>query len=97
MALDVVRNMCDDAKAKNDSIVIVLATECDGKNNLVVVCGKEAVAKGANAGKIAKAASALTGGNGGGRPDSAVSGVKDASLIDTALEAVCGIVEEMVK
>ncbi|MDD6266194.1 MAG: alanine--tRNA ligase [Clostridia bacterium] len=97
MPLDVVRTMCDNAKANDDNIIIVLATDCDGKQNLVCVCGKNAVKSGANAGKIAKQASAVTGGNGGGRPDSAVSGIKDSSLVDKALEAVYGIVCDMIK
>lgn len=95
MPLEIVRNICDDAKSSNKNVVIALSTDYDGKQNIVVACGSDAVAKGAHAGKIAKAASAITGGNGGGRPDSAVSGIKNNSLVDKALNEVYRIVDEM--
>jgi alanyl-tRNA synthetase len=67
------------------------------KANLVVVCGKNAVAKGAHAGKIAGKVAALTGGKGGGRPDSAMAGIGDRFKIDEALDKVNEIVGEFVK
>ena len=64
---------------------------------LVVVCGKNAVAKGAHAGKIAGKVAALTGGKGGGRPDSAMAGIGDRFKIEEALDKVNEIVGEFVK
>ena len=52
---------------------------------LSAACGKEAVAKGAHAGNLVKAAAVIAGGNGGGRPDSAMAGGKDSSKIEEAL------------
>ena len=49
---------------------------------------KEAVAKGANAGKIIKEVAKTAGGGGGGKPDSAQAGAKDLSKLDEALALV---------
>ena len=54
---------------------------------MLCVCGKEAVKKGAHAGKIVKEVAAITGGKGGGRPDNAMAGVMDNRKIDEALLA----------
>ena len=94
---DVARTMCDNAKASDDNVVIVISTNNAGKLNFVVACGKEAVARGAHAGNIARAVSQMCGGNGGGRPDSAASGAKDASKIPDAIAAVPEIVRGMLK
>ena len=63
----------------------LVAVVSDGKLNFVVSCGKDAVASGAHAGKLAMAVASVTGGKGGGRPDSAVAGGRDISKIDDAL------------
>ena len=97
MAPDAARGVIDDLKAKDDSIVALLATNVDGKANLVCGCGKAAVAAGAMAGKIVGAAAAVTGGKGGGRPDNAMAGVGDASKLAEAIAAVPSIVEGMLK
>ena len=95
--MDVARTMCDGVKADDDLAVIVIAVNCDGKLNFVVACGKDAVARGAHAGNIARAVSQMCGGNGGGRPDSAASGAKDAAKIPDAIAAVPEIVKSMLK
>ncbi len=97
MTPDAARSVIDDLKAKDDSIVALLATNADGKANLVCGCGKAAVAAGAMAGKIVGAAAAVTGGKGGGRPDNAMAGVGDTAKIADAIAAVPGIVEGMLK
>ena len=91
MKPDALRALCDKFKAENDDLVAVLACAADGKVSFAVSCGKEAVAKGANAGKIIKAVATMCGGGGGGRPDSATAGGKDASKLDEALNAVKGL------
>ena len=69
--------------------------ECDGKTTLAVAVGKEAQAKGLAAGKLAKQIASIAGGNGGGKPDFAMAGIRDTSKIDEALAAVPGIVKEV--
>ncbi|MBQ8248639.1 MAG: alanine--tRNA ligase [Clostridia bacterium] len=97
MAPDAARQVIDDLKAKDDSIVALLTTNIDGKLNLVCGCGKSAVAAGAMAGKIVGAAAAIAGGKGGGRPDNAMAGATDVSKLADAVAAVPGIVEGMLK
>ncbi len=94
---DMLRKMGDEIKARETDAVAVIAGVDGDKANLVAVCGKNAVAKGAHAGKIAGKVAALTGGKGGGRPDSAMAGVGDRFKIDEALDKVNDIVAEFVK
>ena len=54
----------------------------------LAVCGKEAVAKGIKAGELVKSVSAVCGGKGGGKPDSAMGGGTEVSKVDDALAAV---------
>ena len=97
MRPDMLRKMGDEIKARESDIVAVIAGVNGEKANLLVVAGKDAVAKGAHAGKIAGKVASLTGGKGGGRPDSAMAGVGDRFKIDEALDKVEEIVAEFVK
>jgi len=94
---DVLRKMTDEIKAQNDDIIIILAGKDGGKGNLAVACGKDALAKGAHAGKIVGKIAALTGGKGGGRPDSAMAGIGDTAKIGDALGQAVTVVSEFVK
>ncbi len=85
------RSITDDFKANDESSVTVIAIVNGDKINFVASCGKAAVANGAHAGNILKQVSAICGGGGGGRPDSAQSGGKDVSKLDEALAAVKAI------
>ena len=82
---DTARTLCDSVKAKYPLGVAVFATVSDGKLNFVAAAGKEAVSLGAHAGNILREISAITGGKGGGRPDSAMSGGRDLDKVDEAL------------
>lgn len=88
---EILRQMGDQLKDKSPNTIGILA----GSGNLLCVCGKDAVKAGAHAGKIVKEVAAVTGGKGGGRPDSAMAGVGDATKIDEALLALNGIVENL--
>ncbi len=88
MGADAVRSLGDVIKDKDDSAVAVFAIHSGEKLNFIAVCGKEAVKNGAHAGKILGEVSAVTGGRGGGRPDSAMSGGKDIAKIADALALV---------
>ena len=82
---DAVRAIGDTVKASYPDTVAVFATVSDGKLNFVAAAGADAVKAGAHAGKILSEISALCGGKGGGRPDSAMSGGRDLDKIDLAL------------
>ncbi|MBQ1335132.1 MAG: alanine--tRNA ligase, partial [Clostridia bacterium] len=95
--MDTMRMMGDAAKERVPNGVAVISTVKDGKVSLLCVCGKDTIARGAHAGKIIKAVASICGGGGGGRPDSATAGGKDASKLEAALEAVNNIVSDMIK
>ncbi len=97
VAVDVARTMCDNIKANDGATVIVLSTQVDGKLNFVCACGKDSVSRGAHAGNIVRNVAMICDGKGGGRPDSAVAGAKDASKVDQALAQVASIVKDMLK
>jgi alanyl-tRNA synthetase len=86
--MDSLRSMVDEMKIKLGSAVIVLGAVTEGKVNLVAAVTPDLVAKGFHAGKIVKEAAAKCGGSGGGRPDMAQAGGKDASKLQEALRGV---------
>ena len=88
---DALRTMCDRARDENPNIVIVIAGINEGKANFAAAVGKEALKKGAHAGNIVREVAKITGSGGGGRPDSAMAGVKDIQKIEEALGAVEGL------
>ena len=91
MQVDAARKLADDIKARDERYVAVLAVENDGRLNFIAVAGKAAVAAGAHAGKLVGAVAAISGGKGGGRPDSAMAGGQDISKIDASLAAAADI------
>ena len=88
MKPDGARNLCDTIKSKYSDSVAVFAAVSDNKLNFVASAGQDAVKMGAHAGNILKEISAIVGGKGGGRPDSAMSGGKDLNMLDAALAKV---------
>ena len=94
---DELRTMGDKVRDKCADSVAVFASVNGEKGTIFVAVGKEALAKGANAGKIVKAVAQVTGGNGGGKPDNAMAGAKDLSKLDEALAKAEEIVAEFVK
>lgn len=94
---DELRTMGDKVRDKCADSVAVFASVNGEKGTIFVAVGKEALAKGANAGKIVKAVAQVTGGNGGGKPDTAMAGAKDLSKLDEALAKAGEIVAEFVK
>lgn len=88
MGADDLRTLGDSLKDKEPNLVLVLAGVSGDKATLVAMATKEAVAKGANAGKIIKEVAKTAGGGGGGKPDSAQAGAKDLSKLDEALALV---------
>ena len=82
------RAMGDFMRDKDPSVVAVLASINGEKVSFLAVCGKEAVAKGIKAGDLVKSVSAVCGGKGGGKPDSAMGGGTDLLKVDDALATV---------
>ena len=91
------RTMCDKVKGDNDSAVCLFAAVNGDKLTFCAAAGKEAIAKGANAGNIVREVAKLAGGNGGGKPDSAMAGGKDVSKADEAVAAAKDIIASMIK
>ncbi len=97
MTIDIARSLSDKLKDKASNNVIVLAINNGGKINFIAACSPDAVKAGAHAGNLLREVSAVTGGKGGGRPDSATSGGKDAEKIGEALAAAESILKGMLK
>ena len=68
-----------------------------GHTNATYDEAKKAVEAGVMAGKLVGAVSAVAGGKGGGRPDFAMAGAKDVSLVDKALDAAKPFILENLK
>ena len=94
---EALRSMCEKIRDKAPASVAALCAQNDGKTTLAVSVGKDAQARGLKAGVLVKEIAAVAGGNGGGKPDMAMAGIKDASKIDDALAAVPGIVRKNLK
>ncbi len=86
------RQMGDILKDREPNVVAVLAAVNGEKITFLCVCGKDAVKKGIKAGDIIKQVSAIAGGSGGGKPDSAMGGGKDPLMVDNALAMVDNVV-----
>ena len=91
---DTLRSMMDKLRDKEPNAVGALIGTDGSKTTLAVGVGKNALARGLKAGALVKQIAAIAGGNGGGKPDSAMAGIRDTSKIDDALNAVEGIVKE---
>ncbi len=90
--VDAMRKLGDAIKEKTQLCVCVFAALTDGKITFMATAGKDAVKKGVHCGKIIKEITAIAGGSGGGKPDSAQGGGKNADKIDNALAAVDEII-----
>ena len=97
LAVDIARSMTDKIKDTYADVVAVIAIS-DGESVKFLSCaGKDAVAHGAHAGKLVGAVAAVTGGKGGGRPDSAMAGGKEFSKLNEALASASATLASMLK
>ena len=94
---DMYEKFSDAVKNLSEPFVLVMAGTADEKPKFLCACSKAAIAKGAHAGKIVKEVAAVTGGKGGGRPESAMAGIGDKNKIDEALNALDGILANFIK
>ena len=79
------RDLGDQLKGKLGEGVVVLASEADGKVNLIAMATDGAMAQGAHAGNLIKAIAGKVGGGGGGRPNMAQAGGKNPAGIPDAI------------
>ncbi len=95
-SVDEMKSMADNIKEKNPMSVVVLATTFEDKITFVAMATKDAVAKGVHCGSIIREITAAAGGKGGGKPDMAQGGGRDASKIDNALALVDEIIAKQI-
>ena len=96
---DALRSMAETARDSAPNTVAVIAgTNAEkGTVSFACACSKDAIAKGAHAGNIVREVAKIAGGNGGGKPDMAMAGGKDASKVDDALMRADEILRNMLK
>ena len=87
------RDLGDQLKGKLGEGVVVLASDMDGKVNLIAMATEEAMGKGAHAGNLIKGIAGLVGGGGGGRPNMAQAGGKNPAGIPQAVAEAAKILE----
>lgn len=92
ISVNEMKSMADSIKQEMTNGVVVLAANTDGKITFLAMAMPEAVQQGVHAGNIIKEITAVAGGRGGGKPDMAQGGGKDANKIDNALAQVDEIV-----
>ncbi|MHB2009356.1 MAG: alanine--tRNA ligase, partial [Acidobacteriaceae bacterium] len=90
-----VRTLVDNLRGKLGSGVVVLGgVQEDGKVALIVGVTKDLTSR-VQAGKIVAQLAQMVGGSGGGRPDMAEAGGKDASQLDAALRSAPQVVQTL--
>ena len=94
--MNALRDLGDQLKTKLGEGVIVLASEIDGKVNLMVMATDEAQSKGAHAGNLIKAIASIVGGGGGGRPNMAQAGGKNPAGIEECLAKATEVLAEQI-
>ena len=90
------RSLADSLRSKMGSGVVVLASTSNGNVALISAVTKDLAGKKVHAGKLVGAVAQVVDGRGGGRPDLAEAGGKNAGAVPAALEKVYELVGEMV-
>ena len=91
------RDLGDQLKEKLGQGVVVIASDANGKVNLIAMATDEAMKQGAHAGNLIKGIAALVGGGGGGRPNMAQAGGKNPAGIKDAIAKVAEVLESQIK
>jgi len=94
---EALRDMGDWLRDRLGSGVIVLGTVVDGRPSLLAMVTPDLTSRGLNAGELVKRAAQVTGGGGGGRPEMAQAGGRDASRLDEALRVAKELAAEKMK
>lgn len=95
--MEAMRNMADMFREKLNSGIVVLGAAMEDKVNFIVAVTKDLAGKNAHAGNIIREVAKVAGGGGGGRPDLAQAGGKDAAKIGEALSKAYEIIENQLK
>lgn len=82
---DVLRDIADRVRNKLKPSLVILGANIEGRPAFLAAATPDLVEKGVHAGNLIREIAKVAGGGGGGRPDIAQAGAKDASLIDAAL------------
>jgi alanyl-tRNA synthetase len=90
------RVLGDRIKERSEAVVAV-GSAMEKKASILAVASKQAVERGAHAGKLVRELSAKLGGSGGGRPDSAMGGGSEPSRAQEALDAASALLGSMIK
>jgi alanyl-tRNA synthetase len=88
------RTLIDQFRDKIGSGVVVLGSTSNGNVSLIVGVTKDLTSR-VQAGKVIGPVAQQVGGKGGGRPDLAEAGGKDAGALDAALDGVYAVVESL--
>ncbi|MCX7678447.1 MAG: alanine--tRNA ligase [Spirochaetes bacterium] len=96
-AIDELRKLSDLIRAKENSSVVLLGSQHQGKPLLLFAATKSAVEKGIDCGAIIKETSKLVGGGGGGRKEMAQAGGKNPDKLEHALQEAARMAERMIK
>ena len=91
------RDLGDQLKEQLGEGVIVLASSCEGKVNLIVMATDAAMKQGAHAGNLIKSIAGKVGGGGGGRPNMAQAGGKNPAGIPDAVAEAKAALENQIK
>ncbi|MCL2821024.1 MAG: alanine--tRNA ligase [Oscillospiraceae bacterium] len=86
--VDKLRQIEDTLRDLELGVVAVLAAVKDDKITIMAACGKIAIEKGIKAGELIREVTKLCGGSGGGKPEFAMGGGKDASKLKETFDAV---------
>ena len=95
-SVDEMRRLADDLRNKLHSGVVILGAVIHDKPMLIAAATPDVIQRGVHAGNIVKALAPVIGGGGGGRPNMAQAGGRDASKLDEALKAAAGVVAEQI-
>ena len=95
--VDAMSALADSLAGKLKSAVIVLGSPSDGKVTFVCKVTHDLVQRGFHAGNLVREVAKVAGGGGGGRPDFAQAGGRDAGKLDEALAKANELVEQQAK
>jgi len=91
------RGLADDLRGMTGRFVLVAAGAANGTPSLLVAASRDLAAEGFDSGAVIRQAAPMIGGGGGGRPDLAQAGGKDASRLDEALREAGRLALEALK